>query len=204
MSNYIIHDMKQGTDEWLRVRCGKLTASDIFKYKGNAIVRTGLIYDKASERITKKIPIPIYSKDMQRGNDLEGEALVSYEYHNDVKVKQVGFIELNKFIGCSPDGLIEDDGVIEVKAPNSKLFLQQVVNGIAAIPKLYIYQMQMIMYISERKWCDYYIYNTSFKNKGHSIRINRDEDIIEDIKNIIERSNNEIQYIINNYEEKIK
>ena len=88
---------------------------------------------------------------------------------------------------------------MEIKCPRSKGFLTQIVGGIESIDKMYIYQMQMQMYVLNKNWCDYVIYNEEFKNPIHILRIERDEIIISEIKESIERAIEDIKEIISIY-----
>jgi len=99
--------------------------------------------------------------DMERGNELEPIARSVYEFENDVIVKEVGFIEYSKYIGYSPDGLINDDGLLELKARNDKIHLGLLLGD--SVDSGTIWQMQMGMLVSGRKWCDFGSYNPNFK-----------------------------------------
>lgn len=198
----IIHNFEQGSDDWFIKRLGKITASNIFNFRGNSKARTKLIYEKASEIINGIVPEQITSKDIDRGKELEPVAREMYQFVTNSKVNEIGFAELNEYVGVSPDGLVADDGLIEIKCPRPTGFLYQLINGYKSIDKLYIYQMQMQMYVCNRQWCDYVIYNENFANSIHIIRIERDEDIIEEIKEVIERAVSEIKEIITIYKQR--
>lgn len=197
--NCIIHNFEQGSENWFIKRLGKITASNVFLLRGNSKTRTSLIMEKASEIITGVVPEQIKSKDIDRGHELETKAREMYSFITDNEVNEIGFAELDKYTGVSPDGLVGDNGLIEIKCPRAKGFLTQVVGSVESIDKLYIYQMQMQMYVLERKWCDYVIYNEDFKNNIHIIRIERDENIITEIKEVIQRAISDIAEIVNLY-----
>jgi hypothetical protein len=100
-----------------------------------------------------------------------------------VKVDQVGYI-LNsdyKYAGYSPDGLVGEDGLIEVKCPGNSEFMRQIITN--EIPKQYFCQMQWGMFISGRKWCDYVVYNPDYhKSPLYIDRVDRIEKTIETLK----------------------
>lgn len=155
------YNFEQGTDEWFNIRKWKLTASH-----ATAIGNIG----KGLETYCKKVVMESISsnkdnwsnKDTQRGNELEPIARQIYELENDVTVNQVGFIELNEFVGCSPDGLIGEDGGLEIKSPDDKEYFEYLLGGEDAIKSDYIWQVQMNLLITERKWWDLAIYNPGF------------------------------------------
>jgi len=124
----IIHNhIEQGTEEWLQIRVGKITASNFHTLLGSGGTKDNLLYIIAAERLTKtKCDHDTYKNHhMERGHELEPEAVALYELQNDVEVERVGFVEHNEFLGCSPDGLVNDGG-IEVKAPDNHTFLKAV------------------------------------------------------------------------------
>lgn len=159
----IIHDLQQGTPEWDAVRVGKFTASNIHKLfmgkstKGYNDYINRIVY----ERITGQKPESFESEWMARGTELEAEAISAYEMLTFDKVVPVGFIELDEWRGCSPDGLVGQDGMIQVKCPKWSTLIDYHLTG--KIPEDYIYQMQYEMYISCRKWNDFFCYHPNLK-----------------------------------------
>ena len=114
----IIHDVKQGSDEWLQLRVGKFTGTD-----GQAVAADGkgletLVFEKAAEVITGKFKPSYSNADIDRGHELEAMARNSYELESGNLVKEVGFVELDEFTGSSPDGFILEDGMVEIKCKN--------------------------------------------------------------------------------------
>lgn len=181
--------MEQRTDEWFQARLGKVTASKISdvmtKIKnGYAASRQNYMTQLICERLTEK-PTESYSNAaMQRGTELEPEARRCYELENLCKVSEVGFIPHPTIenAGASPDGLVNDDGLIEIKCPNTWTHLEFIQS---LKPKReYILQMQWQMICTGRKWCDFVSYddrlpdNLSFK----CVRIYYDENIAHEIE----------------------
>ncbi len=101
---------------------------------------------------------------MERGNELEESARSIYELQTGHKVEQVGFVEYNEFAGCSPDGLVGEDGLIEIKCQADKKHFRLMLNGVGEIDSGYIWQMQMQLLVTGRKWIDFVAYNPNFKN----------------------------------------
>lgn len=106
---------------------------------------------------------------MQRGVDLEFEALELYSTMKDVEIDIVGFIEHSPYVGCSPDGLIGMNGGIEIKCPNDNNFIKTVVSSY--FESKYIWQCQMNLYITGREYWDLAFYNPNFDYKIHVTRI---------------------------------
>lgn len=155
-------DLEQGSEEWLAARRGLLTASTIgqlitpstLKVAGNDKSRA-LIAQLAAERITGWSEDNFVSWDMQRGHDDEPRARDFYSQHR-APVTEMGFM-VREFGGCklgfSPDGLVGDDGFIEVKSRQPKKQIQAVVAG--GVPSEHVAQIQAGLFVSGRDWCDY-------------------------------------------------
>lgn len=177
----IIHNLKQGTPEWFAVRLGKFTASE-----AQAIATAGkgldtLVFKKVAERLTGKLADEQYTNpDIERGHTLEDDARLSYELETGRLVKVVGFCELNEDVGCSPDGLVGDDGMIEIKSKNDINFVKEMYYD--QIDPAHFWQMQMQMYVADRKWNDYTVFNPNFKKPLIIRRVERDETSIAKIK----------------------
>jgi len=187
----IYNDIYQRTEEWHNIRLGRVGGSEssVLSVKGKSESGLGaaaftLLYEKAYEIIQKQpVKENIVTFAMQRGMDLEPEAIHEYELSKMVKVDQVGYI-LNsdyKYAGYSPDGLVGEDGLIEVKCPGNSEFMRQIITN--EIPKQYFFQMQWGMFISGRKWCDYVVYNPDYdKSPMYIDRVDRIEKTIETLK----------------------
>lgn len=198
--------MEQNTEEWFSARLGKITASSAHNLlvKGNGQTRKNYILRKASELITGvNQDVDLSSNPyVQRGNALEDEAITMYEAVNLTEVQKVGFFELNKFVGCSPDGLVGDKGLIEIKCKKTENHLNSIIKGRKGIEPKYYTQMQMQMWICDREWCDFVLYHPDFPYKGkyknlHQIRIEREDGFIEDLKKAIDEAIKEIESIVN-------
>lgn len=175
-----IHNVEQGTDEWFILRLGKLTAS-----KADAIAANGkgldtLCLEKVSEILTYGKGTEQYSNEhTDRGNELESEAIAVYELLYDCKVDKVGFCELNESVGCSPDGLVGDDALVEIKCPSNKVYTELLINK--KIPSKYNWQCQMQMLVTGRVKCDLAFYNPHFENIMQVFTIEKDQECFDRI-----------------------
>ena len=187
----IYNDIHQRSEEWYNIRLGRVGGSEssVLSVKGKSESGLGaaaftLLYEKAYELIQEEpVKENIVTFAMQRGMDLEPEAIHEYELTKMAKVDQVGYI-LNsdyKYAGYSPDGLVGEDGLIEVKCPGNSEFMRQIITN--EIPKQYLCQMQWGLFLSGRKWCDYVVYNPDYtKSPLYVDHVERSEKMIEALK----------------------
>lgn len=166
MSITVYEDLEQGTPEWLQARCGIVTASVVgqlitpktVKPAANDTSRA-LVATLVAERITGHVEPVFPSRDMERGTLSEPFARDIYAEHYE-PVQEVGFMvrDFGKYrIGYSPDGLVGDDGLIEIKSPRQKTHLATILNN--QVPLEYMAQCQAGLLVSGRKWIDFISYN---------------------------------------------
>ena len=165
MTLHVFDDLEQGSDEWLAARRGIVTASVVgqlitpgtIKPASNDTSR-GLTMILAAERITGHTE-PVYvNADMQRGSDDEPVARDLYRQHY-APVVEVGFMVNDNYgapIGFSPDGLVDEDGFIEIKSPRAKTHLATILAD--AVPSYNMAQIQCGLVVSGRAWCDFISY----------------------------------------------
>lgn len=195
MKIYTTEELKQGTPEWLAIRLGKFTASDAQAIAAKGAGLTTLCYAKVAERLTGQPSKEKYTNpDMERGNLLEELARNAYEIETGNTVLQVGFIEKSDTEGCSPDGLVDEDGMAEYKCPNPSNFVKYMVQR--SIPSDHKLQMQFQMYIAERKWVDYGVFAENFPTPLIVTRVWRDEAVIEQIRIGLEEGYENIERIM--------
>lgn len=159
----IITDIQQGTPEWLALRLGIVTCSELdcllVNGKGEAGFGAGAftyMNTLIGERITGELADPFTgNRHTERGHELEGAARTLYEDREEVKTTQVGII-LNHGIGYSPDSLVLEDGLTEIKTKLPKLQVEVILGG--DIPKEHIAQCQGGLWVSEREWIDFVCY----------------------------------------------
>lgn len=154
----------QGSDEWKALRCGKVTASRVADIiattkSGPAASRANYMAELIAERLTGTTADGFTNGAMQWGTEHEPDARIAYEFMRDVEVQQVGFVEHPTILmsGASPDGLVLDDGLIEIKCPNTATHLETLLSG--SVPGRYNTQMQWQMICTDRQWCDFVSYD---------------------------------------------
>ena len=197
-----IYNCKQGEDEWFAAKLGIPSASNFSKViaSGKGITRQGYIYKLAAEILTGQQQTSYSNANMDRGTELEPAARDDYELVTGNEVKQVGFV-LNGKIGCSPDGLIDLDGGLEVKCPLPSTHIATVMSGI--IPSEHKPQMQGSMLVTERKWWDFCSYCPEIDGKYIFIRrMMRDEKYITDLKSKINDFIEDLEYIVKSMKNK--
>ena len=158
----IYNSLEQGTPEWLKRRELKFTASH-----ASAIATAGkgletLAYNLFKEHITGEKQNFEGNEATRRGNELEPIARSIYEIEKDVSVEQVGFIERDKYSGCSPDGLVGVDGMWEGKCVNAEKF-KAIQEELKKPDSAYIWQCQMQILCAEREWCDLMYFHPDFE-----------------------------------------
>lgn len=158
----------QGTDEWLALRRGILTASEMklivtptLKIASNDKERAHL-YELLAQRVTGYVEPHYVSDDMLRGQADEIEARDLYAA-NFAPVEEIGFITNDRHgvtIGYSPDGLVGDDGQIECKSRRQKYQAETLLEHVPhnTIPAEFLLQVQTGLIVSERAWCDFVSY----------------------------------------------
>ena len=194
----IHHDIEQNTEEWLTLRLGKFTAStfsDLFMKKETAGYRKA-IRKVAFERLTGESPESFKNEWMDRGHELEPMAREAYELHTFNSVDNGGFFEYSEWVGASPDGLIGDEGILEIKCPAPHTFIDYILSE--RLPSEYTYQVQGQLYVTKRKWCDFIAYHQ--KLPLVLIRVEPDPIIQEQIHTALDIAIKEASEII----EKIK
>jgi putative phage-type endonuclease len=158
--------MEQQTNEWFTARLGKVTASRvadvIAKTKtGYSASRDNYMAQLICERLTGQKGESFTNAAMEWGTQTEPLARSAYENSRNLLVKEVGFINHSRIemSGASPDGLVADDGLVEIKCPNTATHIDTLLSG--KVPTKYITQMQWQMLCCQRKWCDF----VSFDNR---------------------------------------
>ncbi len=150
----------QGTDEWHAARLGKVTASRVADMmartkSGWGAGRKNYLAELVAERLTGAAAERFTNNAMKHGTDTEPQARAAYEFFRDAEVREVGFVEhpTIAMCGASPDGLIGDDGLIEIKCPNTATHIETLTGK--TIAGKYITQMQFQMACTGCLWCDW-------------------------------------------------
>lgn len=179
-----MNNIEQRTEDWFAARLGKVTASSLHKVL--ARTKTGYGADRANymtqlvlERVTGTKADGYTNAEMQWGIDQEPFARAAYEAHKGVLVDEVGFMQhpTIEMAGASPDGLVGNDGMVEIKCPSSKTALECWLSDDPVEAKYYA-QMQWQMACANREWCDYVVFDPRMPAKAQLFiyRVSRDRD----------------------------
>ena len=197
-------DLIQGSDEWLQIRCGLLTASEMkhiltptLKVANNDKTRAHA-YELAFQRITQYVEPQYVSDAMLRGQEDEIYARVAYAEHY-APVTETGFITCDRWgftIGYSPDGIVGDDGLIEAKSRCGKYHVQTVATN--EVPDDYVMQIQTALLVTGREWIDFVSYWP--KLPLFVKRVHRDEAYIARISVSVEDFNNELDALVERFQ----
>ncbi len=184
-----MHSMDQGSAEWFAARLGKVTASKIAGMmattkSGPAASRTNYAAQLVAERLTGTPAESFTSAAMQWGTDTEAEARAAYCYFRDAEVVEVGFADhpTVPMSGASPDGLVGDDGLLELKCPQTATHIATLLGK--SVPSKYVKQMQWQMACTGRAWCDFASYDPRLPEtmRLFVVRLHRDDAMIAEIE----------------------
>jgi len=162
----IVHDIEQRSDDWFVLRAGMPTASEFSKLVTSTGEPSKSMKDYAELLAAEKYagrPLSSFggNASTQRGAEMEAEAIMAYELAHH-EVESVGFItdDLQRY-GCSPDGLVGTDGLIEIKCLETKAHTKALLYFAKhkKAPPKYIQQTQGQIFICEREWCDLFFYH---------------------------------------------
>lgn len=154
----------QGSDAWKQLRLGKVTASRVADVvaktkSGYSASRANYMAQLIAERLTGTVAESFTNAAMQHGTETEPEARDAYCFYQGVTVDEVAFVPHPKIdqAGCSPDGLVGADGLVEIKAPNTATHLETLLGQ--AVPGKYITQIQFQLACTGRSYCDFVSYD---------------------------------------------
>jgi putative phage-type endonuclease len=181
--------MEQGSTEWLAARAGSLGASQV----ADAIARTksgwgasraNVMATLITERLTGKPAETYTNAAMAWGTQTEPDARAAYEFMRDVDVELVGIVKHPTIVGshASPDGLVGDKGLIEIKCPASSTHIETLLTG--TIPGKYMTQMMWQMACTGREFCDHISYDPRLPTSMQLWikRVERDEKCISELE----------------------
>jgi putative phage-type endonuclease len=180
----IINEIDQSSDEWLDLRMGFVTASrfkDVVA-KGAGKTRKSYMIEIASEIITGQREEKFNSSYMEWGTETEPQARAMYELETGNIVDEIAFAHFDDVkIGCSPDGLVGDDGLVEFKCPKTTTQIETYLSG--KMPTSHKAQVQGQLWVMERKWCDFVSFDPRINGvSGYFMqRIERDDEYIEQL-----------------------
>jgi len=182
----------QRTEGWFEQRLGRFTASrisELLGVRGLGLTGEGYAFEKACEIVFGKDEDEDFeSYDMRRGTELEPFAFNLFKNRNEfIDVQEANFFPYGENAGASPDGLVGENEILEIKCPRSKKFFKVVQSN--EVDSKYYDQMQMQMLCTNSVACNYFNYiQFNGKEYGHLIRVERDEERIELIKARIEEA----------------
>jgi hypothetical protein len=192
----IYHTVEQNTDAWLELRKGKFTASaftDLYLKPETAGYRkciARVVYERKTGVLLQEEKYN--SKSMETGHEREQMARDQYMAETFTLVKNGGFCELNDWIGCSPDGLVDENGLIQIKCPDFSTILDYKKTG--KLPINYLRQMQGELWVTGREWNDYYVFYPLIT--PFTIRLYRDDFLIKELSDKIKSAIEEVQKLI--------
>ncbi len=190
----------QNSPEWYAARLGIPTASrfkDVIA-KGQGLTRRKYLYTLAGERLTGE-PAESYSNEaMERGHALEAEARERYAFQRDAEPQLVGFMRRKvgeHWIGASPDALLGEHGLLEIKTKAPHLQLECLDGG--RLPPDHVAQVQGQLWVSGRQWCDFVSYWP--KLPLFVIRVERDDAYIATLSAEVMAFCEELEVLTNKY-----
>lgn len=190
---------EQGSDAWHDLRCGRVTASRVADLvsrtkTGWGASRANYLGQLVVERLTRTVESVPPSAAMAWGTQKEPEARAAYRFFHDEVVTEVGFLLHPQIFmaGASPDGLVGDDGLIEIKCPNSTTHIEFLRSR--AIPPRYQLQMSWQMACTGRQWCDFVSYDPRLPERCRLFvtRFHRDDARIAELEQQVRDFLNEV------------
>lgn len=179
----------QGSEAWKQLRLGRVTASRVADVvartkSGYGASRANYMAQLIAERLTNTVAEAYTNAAMQHGTETEPEARAAYEFYQGATVKEVAFVPHPKIdqSGCSPDGLVGADGLVEFKCPNTATHLETLLGQ--AVPAKYETQMQFQMACTGRLWCDFVSYDPRMPENMRLFikRLSRDDKRIAELE----------------------
>ena len=196
--------IEQGTPEWHQLRLGKVTASRVADIlattrTGPSASRQNYLIELALQRSTGNIEPSYTNAAMEWGTQTEPQARAAYEVETGNFVDQVAFIDhpTIAWFGCSPDGLVGDDGLIEIKCPNSATHWEYF--KAKKPPQKYVIQMQTQLAVTGRKWCDFVSFDPRMPERSQLlvVRVDRDEAFIAELEEKVKQFLSEVEVEVN-------
>ena len=190
----IYWEMEQQSPEWFEKRLGIPTASRFDKIITPAGKASSQADDYANTLVAEWLMGAKVDIDqnywMQRGVELEPEAVAAYEFEHDMDTQTVGFVTTDDgWIGASPDRMVGDDGIVEVKCPAPHTHIGYLLKN--ELPGGYRAQVQGQLMVTERQWCDWISYHPDMPTVV--VRVYRDEEYIEQLRILADKLTEQIR-----------
>lgn len=195
-----IIDCGQNSPEWYAARLGIPTASrfkDVIA-KGQGLTRRKYLYTLAGERLTGEMAESFTTEAMERGHAMEAEARERYAFQRDAEPQLVGFMRRKvgeHWIGASPDALLGEHGLLEIKTKAPHLQLECLDGG--RLPPEHVAQVQGQLWVSGRQWCDFVSYWP--KLPLFVVRVERDDAYIATLSVEVMAFCEELEALTNKY-----
>lgn len=195
--------IEQGSEAWRQIRLGKVTASRVADVvartkTGWGASRANYLAELVAERLTGKAADGFTSPAMQWGIDTEPFARQTYEFMTNASVQPAPFVPHHSIAdaGASPDGFIGDDGLVEIKCPNTTTHIETLLTG--TVPGKYVTQMQWQMACSGRRWCDFVSFDPRMPETMNLFiqRVARDDAAIEALETAVVDFLNELRLTV--------
>lgn len=202
--------MDQRTEDWFAARLGHVTASRVADVlaktkSGPSASRANYAAQLVCERLTGTAEQGFTSAAMQHGIDNEAAARNLYAFDVGQDVIETGFVlhPRIQWAGASPDGLVADDGLVEIKCPNTATHIETLLTE--SVPSKYLHQMHWQMACTGRAWCDFVSYDPRLpaELRLFTRRIDRDDALIADIEREIEAFLAEVKATVQRLQAKI-
>jgi putative phage-type endonuclease len=183
------HEVAQGTDDWQALRLGKVTASRIADLMartrtGWGTSRTNYMAELVAERLTGVKSEGFSNAAIKWGLEMEPQARDAYVFFADADVTQIGFVDHPRIAmtGASPDGLVGDAGLVEIKCPLTATHIETLLT--ASVREKYLFQMQWQMACTGRQWCDFVSYDPRMPERMRYFcqRVPRNDRLIADLE----------------------
>jgi len=194
--------LEQGSTEWKMAKLGHVSASSIADVmakgkSGEATTRKKYKVKLVAERLTNQIIESYSNSAMEWGVEQESFARQKYEALNNVLVDKTGFWlhpEI-QWLGVSPDGLVNDDGLIEIKCPNTTTHIDYILDD--KVPTEYYKQIQCQLWVTGREWCDFISYDPRLPESRQLFikRCNRDDAVITEMQLEVLEFLKEVDYL---------
>lgn len=194
----IIHECKQGSEEWLRLRSGRPTSSNfdrIVTPKGKVSAQAEkYMYELLAERIMQRPVVQYVSTWMDKGMQSEEEAVKYYEAQRDLDTVKIGFCTNDaETIGASPDRFVGDNGLLEIKCPRESTHCAYLMKS--SVDAEYYPQCQGQLWVCEREWNDIMSYCPGMPEA--LIRVERNRDFIELLENEVGTFSQRLEALVN-------
>jgi putative phage-type endonuclease len=198
---------EQGGELWKRARIGRVTASNIADVmakgkSGEAIGRYKYKVKIVAERITGVAQESFSNAAMEWGVEQEPFAAMAYDVSRETMSERTGLWvhpDIN-WLGASPDRLVGEDGLLEIKCPNTTTHLTNIFEN--RVPSEYIKQIQCQLWVTGRQWCDFVSFDPRVgkRNELFVCRVQRDDSLIETMRTEVLQFLSEVDSLVNQLE----